>query len=125
MRVAAALLIVAGAAASLVVLAEDLQPGRYTGSFTKQGNRNIEQWGIALQIDSVDQGVVKGMASRYRGNCKGDVPIQGKLDGNTLEIRETEKGGRAGDCGFRATLTVEGKRLVGKMGSGEPAELSR
>ncbi len=125
MRRFAALLMAAGVTASMGVLADDLQPGKYTGSMTKMGYRNVEQWGIAVLIESVEQGVAKGVATRYKGNCQGDVPVEGKLEGNTLTLRETAKGGRAGDCGFRATFTVDGSKLVGKMGSGEPVELAR
>jgi len=125
MKTIAALLIAAGMTVSQCALADALQPGKYTGAVTVMGNRNIEQWGMAVQIDSVEQGVARGLATRYRGKCQGDVPVEGKLEGNTLTLRETAKGGRAGDCGFRATLTVDGPKLMGKMGNGDPVELSR
>lgn len=125
MRTFAALGLAAGMAASQCLLADGLEPGKYTGSMTKMTNRNIQQWGVAVLIESVEDGVVKGVATRYQGNCRGDVPIQGRLEGNTLKLRESSKGGPAGDCGFRATLTVEGNKLVGTTGAGEPMEVSR
>lgn len=125
MRTVAALLVAVGMAASQAVLADELEPGKYTDSIARMGQRDIEQWGVAVVIESVEAGVAKGVATRYRGNCQGDVPIVGHLEGSTLTLRERAKGGRGGDCGFRATLRVEGKKLVGTTGAGEPLEMSR
>ena len=125
MKVAA---VVAAAGMMLVsagVWAEEPLTGKYDGSYTSPSHRGPRPRGLTIVIESVEGGVVKGVATRHAEKCRGDYPVQGKMDGNKLELRETEKGGPAGDCGFKANLTVEGNKLVGTMGDGSPVEVSK
>ena len=110
---------VAGAQESLI--------GKYTGSYASTTrNGNTIQRGVELTIVSVDNGVVKGTAEvTRRGSCSGAYPMEGKLEGKTLVMRSTEKGGSASDCSFRLKATHEGNKLVGTVGQGSALELSK
>lgn len=99
--------------------------GKYDGSYTMPSHRGPRPRGLTIVIESVEGGLVKGVATRHEDKCRGDYPVQGKMDGNKLQLRATEKGGPAGDCGFSANMTVEGNKMVGTMGDGSPVQVSK
>jgi len=107
------------------VWAEEPMTGKYSGTWTAPSYRGPRPFGLTIVIESVEGGVVKGIATRMEGKCRGDIPVAGKLEGNKVHLRETEKGGPAGDCGFSANMTVEGNKLVGTMGDGSPVQVSK
>ena len=75
---------------------------------------------VTVEISSVEDGKVKGVATRNSTartpGCRGQYTLEGTYKDNKLSLRETEKGGSAGDCAFRFTGTREGDAFVGKFG---------
>ncbi|MGA8055714.1 MAG: hypothetical protein WCA12_17970 [Burkholderiales bacterium] len=122
---AVAVTIAVAALASGVVGAQELLTGKYTGNYQRRSNQGLQATGLVVVIDSVEGGTVKGSATISGSQCAGNYPIEGKLGEGKLQIRTTEQGGRAGDCGLRLNLVVEGNKLKGTTGAGHAAELSR
>jgi hypothetical protein len=91
----------------------------------RRTNQGLQVTGLVVIIDSVEGGAVKGSLTIMGSQCPGDYPFEGKLGDGKLQLHTTEKGGRAGDCGLRLNLTVEGNKLKGTTGAGHQAELSR
>ena len=113
---------------SAPVLAQHALVGKYTGSFVQRTGTNEYTPGLTLEILTVEGDTVKGTAVRgasgsARG-CAGEYPVEGKLKGDTLELKATTKGGPAGDCDLTLRLTVEGNKLVGTLLK-YPAQLSK
>ena len=119
---------VAGLAALLFfaasVHAQESVTGRYTGSFTAQMQGRDVPVGLTMVISSVEDGRVKGVATMDGQSCGGDYPFEGYLKGNAIGVRSNVKGGRAGDCVFGMTGTLEGNRIVGTIGR-FPLQLSK
>ena len=110
-------------AVSVPALAQNSLVGTYSGSQPLKNNKTA---GVRLVIDSVDNGVVKGTASRYqKGACNGDYPVEGTLKDDNLVMKAIEKGGSAGDCNFKLNVKVVGDRLVGTGINDNPIELSK
>ncbi|MCK7468453.1 MAG: hypothetical protein MZU91_10295 [Desulfosudis oleivorans] len=65
-----------------------------TAASTAPSYRGPRPRGLTIVIESVEGGVVKGIATRMEGKCRGDIPVAGKLEGNKVHLRETEKAGR-------------------------------
>ena len=101
---------------SFTALSQESLPGAYQGAFEVHTNLGIQSVGVTLKIDAVDDGKVKGVATMGGRACAGDYPVEGTLKGQQIAVRATQKGGRAGDCSFAFAGTVDGNRLVGKMG---------
>jgi len=91
----------------------------------RRTNQGLQGTGLTINIDSVQDGVLKGSATIYGSQCAGDYPVEGKVADGKVQIRTTEQGGRAGDCGLRLNLVLEGNRMKGTTGAGHSAELSR
>ncbi len=131
MKTAAAVAIAGVMFMATCVYAQESLSGRYTGNLLvntqSQGTQSV---GLALVIDSVEGGVVKGTATRFatgkvgRG-CAGSFPMEGKLEDKKLALHSTGKSGGAGDCSLRLNLSVEGNKLIGTSGGGNAIELSR
>ncbi|MHB1427544.1 MAG: hypothetical protein ACYCVW_02475 [Rhodocyclaceae bacterium] len=102
---------------------QDTILGTYSGSASLRNNKTA---GIRLLIDSVENGVVKGTASRFqRGSCNGDYPVEGALKDGNLIMKASEKGGPAADCNFKLNVKVIGEKLVGTWIGDQPIELSK
>jgi len=99
--------------------AQDSTAGTYNGNYEIQTNRGPQRFGVTMVIDNVENGKVKGTATLQQGSCRGDYPIEGSVKGDIIGVRSTEKGGRAGDCGFGFRGKIDGNRLVGHMGKYE------
>jgi len=113
---------------SAPVLAQHALVGKYTGSFVQRTGTGEYTPGLTLEILTVEGDTVKGTAVRgaagsSRG-CAGEYPVEGKLKGDTLELKATTKGGPSGDCQLTLKLTVEGTKLVGTLLK-YPAQLSK
>ena len=122
LRAASFMLLVALGANSY---AEESLVGTYTGTF-QGAKRNDKSNGVSLVIASVENGVVKGTATRFqRGACNGEYPMEGELSGTALTMKATEKGGSAEDCSFGINVTQQGNTLVGTTHKGQPIQLSR
>lgn len=97
--------------------------GTYSGSLPIKNNKTA---GVRLVIDSFDNGIVKGTASRsQKGACNGDYPVEGTLKDDNLVMKAIEKGGGAGDCNFKLNVKVVGDKLVGTGIYDNPIELSK
>ena len=119
-RIALGLTILAIAPA--VIHAQDSPVGKYTGNYETTGIANVTH-SVTVEISSFEGGKVKGIATRNStartSGCRGQYPIEGTYKDNKISLRETEKGGPAGDCTFRFTGTREGDALVGKFGQND------
>jgi hypothetical protein len=113
----AALLMMGCAAAA----AQDSLVGKYQGSAEVQRGR-AGGGAPSLVITNVDNGVVKGTATTY-GRCAGEYPLEGRVEGDKLELKST-KAGRLADCVIDYNLSVDGKRLTGTS-SGVPITFQR
>jgi hypothetical protein len=104
---------------STVCFAQDSLPGKYVGSFPVQTNLGMQEVGVTVVINTVEDGKVKGTATLGGRGCAGDYPFEGTIKGDAIGLRGTQKGGRAGDCSFGFKGKVDGNRLVGTMGKNE------
>lgn len=117
------LLSVVALAVSMDALAQNSLLGTYSGSQPLKNNKTA---GVRLVIDSVDNGIVKGTASRsQKGACNGDYPVEGTLKDDNLVMKAIEKNGGAGDCNFKLKVKVVGDKLVGTGINDNPIELSK
>jgi hypothetical protein len=101
--------------------AQDSLIGKYQGAAEVQRGR-AGGGAPMLVISSVENGVVKGAATTY-GRCAGEYPLEGRLEGDKLELKST-KAGRLPDCVIDYSLSVDGKRLTGTS-SGVPISFQR
>ena len=125
MKVAVAVAVTGVMFVSACVYAQESLSGRYTGYFVANTRVGTQAVGLTLVIDSVVDGAVKGTATNYAKVCRGDFPMEGKLQGDKLELRSIAKGGPAGDCSLEWSLNVEGNKLVGTGRGGNAITLSR
>jgi len=106
--------------------ADDSIVGKYSGSFQNDNGKPV---GVALIIDSIQDGRVKGTLTRYRSGkssaCEGDYPMEGKLEGDLLAMKSTERQGLGEGCGFSFKVTVSGNKLTGTAKKDNPIELSK
>jgi hypothetical protein len=115
---------------SCPALAQQTLLGKYSGTFSYIDHRGEVHTGISLEILSVDGDSVSAKAVRASGSlrgrsaCAGEYQLEGKVKGDALELRVTEKGGGAGDCGMTLRLTVDGNKLVGTVNKNK-AQLSK
>jgi hypothetical protein len=102
-----------------IVHAQDSLVGKYSGRFDAVGVVNYTV-GVTLEISSVDDGKVKGVATlSMRTACNGQYPFAGTYKDDQLVVRATQKGGPAGDCDFGFRGKREGDTLVGTIGKYE------
>ena len=106
----------AAAVCGSACFAQESLPGKYVGSFPVQTNLGMQEVGVTVVIDSVEEGKVKGTATMGGRGCAGDYPFEGTVKGEAIGLRGTQKGGRAGDCSFGFKGKIEGNRLVGNIG---------
>jgi hypothetical protein len=116
LTVAAVFVLSAGTAVS-----QDSLVGKWQGSAEVQRGRGGGGAPL-LTINTVENGVVKGTVTSY-GRCGGDYPLEGRLEGDKLELKST-KAGRVQDCSIDYNLSFNGKRLVGTS-SGVPISFQR
>ena len=119
-------MIVVLVSAPIGAYAQESLVGRYGGHFTVsspfpgKGDRTVQ---VELVIASAENGVVSGTGKSSSPSCRGaEMPIEGKQDGNKLEIRAVEQGR---PCTMQYALTIEGKKLVGTTRSGYPVQLTK
>jgi hypothetical protein len=105
--------------------------GTYSGSYIFPGIRGDTLLGVRFIVSDVDSnGTVNGKIElSSRGACAGDYPMRGKLEGNKLVMRSTQKGGRASDCSFSFNGVMDGNKIVGSTGAtegeGRPLQLAK
>lgn len=75
-----------------------------------------------LEIVSVDGNKVKAKLVRYytRRNrtCDGEYPMDGTLNGNSLELSTVKGDNTLAGCDTSLKVTVDGNKLVGSIGAG-------
>ena len=123
-------------AGSLCLLAfaahsQELSPGKYAGGYT--GQTPDVQYQVILDIKTVENGKVQGEGARFgtknnikiQRGCVGSFPLTGTVKGDSIDLRSAEKfGGSGDDCQFRIRGTVQGSKILGKIGQNE-IELSK
>jgi hypothetical protein len=126
MRVVRVLIAASAVCVLSIASAQELAPGKYKGTLdwlTPQGHTRSDA--IELVIDRVEGGAVHGVATFYQTNCRGDLEVQGKVDGDMLKLRHVTKGGVTGQCGVNWELKVAGNKLEGQSKSGNRIRMSR
>jgi hypothetical protein len=105
--------------------------GKYSGGYDVAVPSGTVRANVILNILSVSDGSVKAVLERITASrtarqppCDGQYPLEGTLKDNSLDLRATEKGGRAGDCGMRVRGTLQGTKLIGKVNQAD-VELSK
>jgi hypothetical protein len=122
--IAVAALAVGLAAAS----AQNIAPGKYSGTMTYVGGGGKTRTdGVEIKIDKVEGGAVQGTATRLvSGFCRGEVPVEGTIDGDKLTLRTVKGAAEVKEgCGFSWELKVDGQKLEGKSASGTSLQLSK
>lgn len=123
MKLTKFLLLAMSMTVAMSAYSQDLLLGTYSGSASLKNNKTA---GIRLLIEGIENGVVKGVASRFqKGACNGDYPVEGTLKDGNLIMKAPEKGGSAGDCNFKLNVKVVGEKLVGTWIGDQPIELSK
>jgi hypothetical protein len=106
--------------------ADSLTPGKYSGGYERTTRTGANTIGLEVDIKEVSGNKVKGVALMSRnGSCDGEYPMEGTFKGGKLSLKATQRGGKAGDCGFSFTASLEGNKLVGKTHGGSALTLSR
>ena len=107
--------------------AQELSPGKYTGSYVAAQAQNLQVM-ITIDIKGVENGSVTGMGERHtirqsgkrvQEGCVGTFPLKGTVKGDTIDVQSAEKWGAAGDCQFRLRGTVSGEKILGKIGQND------
>ena len=79
---------------------------------------------IALDIKSVENGIIMGTVQRHTNARVPDVcvsaeyPVEGWVKGNTLRVRG-QASVRGQDCSYTLNGTVEGDKILAKVGQRE------
>lgn len=122
------LMVVALTAGLADVAAQSISPGKYSGTMTYVGgNGRTRTDGVAIEIDKVEGASVKGRATRnVSGFCRGEVPVEGTLDGDKLTLQSVKGAAEVREgCGFNWEFKVEGQKLDGKSASGASLQLAK
>ena len=106
----------------LLVAAQVLAPGKYTGNMNFLWVGKPMQEMVTLTIDKVEGNQIEGVAWVGTKRCRVDTPVQGQLNGDTLKV--TGKAVKE-DCGIRWELKVEGNKLEGTTPAGYTIVLSK
>ena len=106
----------------LLVAAQELAPGKYTGNMNFLWSGKPMQEMVTLTIDKVEGNQIEGVAWVGTKLCRVDTPVQGQLNGDTLKV--TGKAVKQ-DCGIRWELKVKGNKLEGTTPGGSTIVLSK
>ena len=95
--------------------------GKYSGT--------VGTTGATLVVDSIEGDLVKVTVVQSYGNrqafCRGPHPMEGKLEGNTLNLAFTANAEKAKDCGFQLNLTINGNSITGTDNLGQKVDISK
>ena len=106
-----------------LLYAQDSLIGKYSETYTRNTNKGEQRYGLELNIESSENGVVKGTAIRNGRDCRGAFPVEGTFKDNRLELKSGKVSG-AEDCTANLRLAAEGNKLKGTMGNAA-VELSK
>ena len=118
----AAVVLASIAGALPLASAQDISPGKYSGSMSyidRGGKRTTD--GVELKIDRVEGSAVHGTAIRYfvAGPCRNEVPVKGVVAGDKLTVQSVKGAPELGEgCGFKWELKIDGQKLEGMSASG-------
>ena len=122
MRTALSFMLLGLMAQPLLVAAQALVPGKYTGNMNFLWSGKPMQEMVTLTIDKVEGNQIEGVAWVGTKLCHVDTPVHGQLDGDTLKV--TGKAVKQ-DCGIRWELKVKGSKLEGTTPGGSTIVLSK
>jgi hypothetical protein len=122
MRVAFLVALLVHAAVPSMLFAQSLTPGKYSGrmEYRDKADRPRSDM-VTLTIDKADGNQFEGVAWIGTPNCRRDVPVRGKIDGDTLKVR----GGEKEECSVRWDLKWAGDALEGSATRGRTIRLSK
>ena len=106
----------------LLVAAQGLAPGKYSGNVNFLWAGKPMQELVTLTIDKVEGNQIEGVAWVGMKRCRVDTPVRGQLSGDTLKV--TGKALKE-DCGIRWELKIDGNKLEGTTPSGYTIVLSK
>ena len=106
----------------LLVAAQALTPGKYTGNMNFMWMGKPMQEMVTLTLDKVEGNRIQGAAWVGTKRCQVDTPVQGQLEGDMLKV--TGKAVKE-DCGIRWELKVVGDKLEGTTPGGSTIVLSK
>ena len=104
---------------STYLYAQHALVGKYTGNYSGVDMRQRPmQYGVTLEITSVDGEALNGTMSRQAGfgACRGESPAEGNYKENKIEFKMSAETRVAGCGQAKFTGVVEGNSLVGKWG---------
>jgi hypothetical protein len=101
-------------------LAQQLAPGKYSGRVDYVAGGTQRNDSVSLNIEKVEGNRFQGSAWVGTPNCRADVPVQGKLDGDTMKVW-----GKGEKCGVKWELKLEGDKLEGTTSGGSSVRLSK
>ena len=106
-------------ALSMCALAQENLVGKWSGTYLYTGSARAASGnvGVELEITSVENNVVQGVAKQLSRICGGEYPLTGKLDGNNLGMISAKNLGPTGDCQFGFRVVVDGTKMTGKVGN--------
>ena len=106
----------------LLVAAQALTPGKYTGNMNFMWVGKPMQEMVTLTLDKVEGNRIQGVAWVGTKRCQVDTPVQGQLEGDMLKV--TGKAVKE-DCGIRWEMKVVGNKLEGTTPGGSTIVLSK
>jgi hypothetical protein len=106
---------------SFQVLGQSLTAGKYSGriDFNYAGTMRSEM--ATLTVEKVEGDQIQGVAWIGTSNCKVDVPVRGRWEGDTLKVR----GKAVSGCGVSWDLRLVGDKLEGTTSAGSAIRLSK
>lgn len=110
--------------------AQDSLLGSYRGNFTTVTMHGQVQFGIDLDIEYAEKGVLRATMTEYGHRpeagalCNGKYELHGTYEGNRMKMG-TKAGGIGGTCVRHFEIVKEGDSLVGTTGKGQRVELHR
>jgi hypothetical protein len=117
-------------AISFCIGAEEGLVGSYRGNFTTVTMHGQVPFGIDLDIEYAEKGVLRATMTEYGHRaeagalCNGKYDMRGKYEGNNLKLG-TKTGGDGGTCARFFELHKDGDSLVGTTAKGQRVELHR
>ena len=105
-----------------LLLAQELSIGKYSGSY--QPSMGGKNYSLELNITRFENNAVEASVLRYGVSCSGEYKLKGSYKESKLTLRSIADGGNAGDCKTNLSLSLDGNKLVGKLGAW-PIELHK
>jgi hypothetical protein len=106
---------------ALPAAAQQLEAGKYSGRLDYVTAGTARNQMVSLTVEKVEGDRFEGVAWVGTPNCRVDVPVRGRWEGDTLKVRgKADKG-----CGVGWDLKRVGDALEGTTSGGNPIRLSK